>query len=222
MKIITKLIIFSVFITTNLSYAQTLNWANLQKEQRHIASLAIGLDYSLTLSVGYGYQLKTNFPIVVGAEYAMPSGKNLGDDFKTKVGGQVRWFRVGDFRFSTKVQGIFRRYENNYVRLNNFGADFSGVIGYYKPKWFLAGEVGFDKAIVTHFKHTEAMKENFAAKDGWYNPATGGNFYYGLQSGFSWRSHDLILKAGKIITQDFRTTPLLPFYAQIGYNLKIK
>lgn len=217
-----KLIIVFCFITISFSQAQTLNWTSLQKEHRHIANLTIGLDYGITLGVAYGYQLKTKLPIILGAEYSLPSGKNIGDDFKTKVGGQIRWIRAGDFQFSTKIQGVFRRFENNYVRLNNFGSDLSGVIGYYKPKCFLAGEVGFDKAIVTHFKHPDLMKENFAAKDGWYEPATGGNFYYGLQSGFSWRNHDLTIKAGKIITQDFKTEPILPFYIQLGYNLKIK
>lgn len=219
---IIKLIIVFCLITISFSHAQTLNWASLQKEQRHVGSVNIGLDYGVTFGLAYGYQLKTAIPIIIGGEYSLPSGKNIGDDFKTKVGGQIRWIRVGDFHFSTKVQGVFRRFENNYVRLNNFGSDLSGVIGYYKPKWFLAGEVGFDKAIVTHFKHPDLMKENFATKEGWYNPATGGSFYYGVQSGFSWRSHDLTLKAGKVITQEFKTEPLLPFYVQLGYNLKIK
>ncbi|GAB3523564.1 hypothetical protein [Emticicia fontis] len=217
-----KLFIILYLISINFSYAQTINWASLQKEQRHITSLDIGLDYGVTLSLAYHYQLKTALPIIIGAEFSLPSGNNIGDDFKTKVGGQIRWIHLGDFQLSTKIQGVFRRFENNYVRLNNFGSDFSGIIGYYQPKWFLASEVGFDKAIVTHFKHTDLMKENFAAKDGWYSPATGGNFYYGLQSGFSWRCHDLTLKAGKIITQDFKTEPLLPFYLQVGYNLKLK
>ncbi|RFS16151.1 hypothetical protein [Emticicia sp. C21] len=217
-----KLIIVFCFITISFSHAQTLNWASLQKEQRHITSINIGLDYGITLGIAYGYQLKAKLPVILVAENSLPSGKNIGDDFKTKIGGQIRWIRVGDLQFSTKVQGVFRRFQNNYARLNNFGSDLSGIIGYYKPKWFLAGEAGFDKAIVTHFKHPDLMKENFATKDGWYEPATGGNFYYGLQSGFSWRSHDLTLKAGKIVTQDFKTEPILPFYIQLGYNLKIK
>lgn len=217
-----KLIIVSSFIIVNLSHAQTLNWASLKKEQRHTVNVNLGLDYGITLGLAYGYQLKTTLPTVLGLEYSLPSGKNIGDDFKTKIGGQIRWLNVGNFTFSTKIHGVFRRFENNYVRLNNFGSDMAGIIGYYKPKWFIAGEVGFDKAIVTHFKHTDLMKEKFTAKDGWYLPATGGNFYYGLQSGFSWRNHDVTLKAGKIITQDFKTEPLLPFYVQLGYNLKLK
>jgi hypothetical protein len=220
MRTILLFIIFCCAITGSM--AQTFNWTSLQKDQRHIASINAGLDYGLTAAVAYHYQLKTRLPFVMGAMYSMPAGKNLMDDFKTKIGGQIRWIRVGDFHFSTAIYGVFRRYENNYARLTNFGCDITGAIGYYRTKWFLAGETGFDKAIVTHFKHSDLMKENFAARDGWYVPATGGNFYYGIQSGFSWRSHDIMIKAGRVISQDFKTAPLLPFYVQLGYNLRIR
>jgi hypothetical protein len=97
----------------------------------------------------------------------------------------------------------------------------SGVAGYYRPRWFVSGEAGFDKAIVTHFKHSEAYKNQYPhVINGWYEPATGGNFYYGLQTGVSFRKHDLYLRAGKILSQDFKTPPTLPLYAQIGYNIK--
>lgn len=217
-----QLIIILCIVTVGNAYSQTFNRASLQKDQRHIGSVNAGLDYGVTFGLGYGYQLKTMVPVVLTAEYSMPSGKHLIDDFKVRIGGQVRWLRVGDFHFSTKVQGVFRRYENNYARLTNFGSDVSGAIGYYKPKWFVAGEVGFDKAIVAHFKHSDLMKENFAAKDGWYMPATGGNLNYGIQSGFSWRRHDLTVRAGRVISQDFKKAPLLPFYLGLGCNLRMR
>ena len=97
------------------------------------------------------------------------------------------------------------------------------VAGYYKPKWFVAGEAGFDKAIVTQFKHKDLYKQNFpSVKDGWYEPATGGNFYYGLQTGLSFRRNDIYLKAGKILAEDFSTKPMVPFYLQFGYNIWLK
>ena len=103
----------------------------------------------------------------------------------------------------------------------NFGSDLSATAGYYKPKWLVAGEFGFDKALVTHFKHTNAFRENFPeVKDGWYQPATGGNFYYGVQAGYSFGANDITLNAGKVIQQDFKTEPTIPFYVQIGYNRK--
>lgn len=217
-----KLILALIFLIIYSSSAQTLNWASLQKKQKHLANVNVGLEYGVSAGIAYGYQLKTALPIVLGLEYTMPSGKNIGDDFKTKLGGQIRWFKLSDFNFNTRIQGVFRRFESNYVTLTNFGADVSGTLGYYKPRWFVAGEVGFDKAIVTHFKHSDLMNDNFVAKNGWYMPATGGNFYYGLQTGFSWKSHDVTLKIGKVVNQDFRTEPLLPLYAQVGYTLKMK
>ena len=194
----------------------------MKEENKHIVNANFGLEYGVIYGLGYGYQIKTRlFPIVVNVEYSFPSGNKILDDFKTKIGGQIRWIEFHDFQFSTKIHGVFRRYENDFVRLVNFGSDMSGIIGYYRPKLFVAGEVGFDKAIVTHFKHSKEYKDQYPdVVDGWYEPATGGNFYYGLQAGFSFRNQDICLRAGKILTQDFKTTPMVPFYGQLGYNIK--
>ena len=116
------------------------------------------------------------------------------------------------------MQGIFRRYESEYVRLVNFGSEFSTAIGYYKPRWYTAAEFGFDKAIITHFKHDNTIREYYPEiQDWWYIP-TGGNFFYGLQVGYSFKSCDLYLKGGKTITQDFKTTAMIPFYVNVGFN----
>src|SRR6218665_2665971 len=105
-----KLIIVFCLTVISASHAQTLNWASLKKEQRHIANLNLGLDYGITLGLAYGYQFKTTLPIVIELEYPLPSGKHISDDFKTKVGGQIRWVKSGDFQFSTKLPGVFRRF----------------------------------------------------------------------------------------------------------------
>jgi hypothetical protein len=202
---------------------QSINWGSLQKNERHIININSSLEYGWTFGLGYGYQLKTDLPIVLNAEYSFPGGNILVDDFKTKIGGQTRVAIIGNFLISAKVHGVFRRYENSLTTLVNFGSDMSAAAGYYRRKWHIAAEVGFDKAIVTHFKHSEVYKRNFPeVQDGWYEPATGGNFYYGVQAGFSFKHHDIYLKAGKTVTQDFKTTPLIPFYAQVGYNFKLK
>ena len=204
---------------SNYCFSQNINWASLDKEQRHVLNLNAGLDFGLTYGVAYGFQLKTSLPIVLNIEQAHPSGNRFLEDFKTKIGGQIRWFQAGDFQFSTKLQGIFRRFNNPVARLINFGSDLSSTFGYYKPKWYVAADVGFDKAIVTHFKHSNSYKEDFpTVQDGWYEPATGGDFYYGLQTGFSFKSNDLTLKFGNVLFQDFKTKPTIPFYAQLGFN----
>jgi hypothetical protein len=216
-----NLLIITVVFFQQITVAQDINWAALKEKQRHIVNLNTGLLNGLVFSAGYGYKLKTKLPVILNAEYSFPSGSNLLDDFKTKIGGQIRLYEVNDFQFSAKVQGVFRRYQNASVRMVNFGSDLSGVIGYYKPKWFVAGEFGFDKAIVTEFKHSESYRQTYPdVKDGWYQPATGGNAYYGIQTGYSFNSSDLYLKAGQQLSQDFKTKSAVPYYLQVGFNKK--
>ncbi len=216
-------IIFVILMVISFTApCQTINWATLKKDDRHLVNVHTGIEYSAMYALGYGHQIRNRwFPLVVQAEYSFPSGSKPLDDFKGRIGAQIQWAEYHNFRFSTGIHGVFRRYGNDFVRLLNFGSDMSGVVGYYRKHWYVAGEVGFDKAIVTHFKHKTKYKEQFpGVTDGWYEPATGGNFYYGLQAGGSIKRYDIYLRAGKMITQDFKTTPLVPFYAQIGCNVR--
>jgi hypothetical protein len=200
--------------------AQNFNW-NRIGDQTHIANINISADHALNYGAGYSYRIKSKLPVLLNAEYSFPSGNNLTDDFKIKTGAQVRWWRSGNFHFASKLQGIFRRYNNDYARLLNFGADLSGMAGFYKRRWFLAGELGFDKAIVTHFKHSDLYKSNFpGVKDGWYEPSTGGNIYYGILGGWSGKNKDVYLKLGKLTQQDLGSSPMLPVYAQLGFNFR--
>jgi hypothetical protein len=223
MKIFKPFIVFLLATCVHSVSAQTLNWSNLKKNQKHIANIHAGAEHGLIYGVTYGYHVKAARPIVLTAGYSFPAGKRLTDDFKTKIGGQINWHRSGNFYLSSQLQGVFRKFGNSYVRLLNFGADVSTTGGYYKKHWFAAGEVGFDKAIVTHFKHSDLYKANFpGVKDGWYEPSTGGNFYYGLLGGYSFKQTDLYLKAGKLVEQDFKTLPTIPIYAELGVNFKLK
>jgi hypothetical protein len=216
------LVILATIAIIDSVNAQTINWASMKEENKHIINASLGLEYGVIYGLGYGYHLNTRlFNIVPNVEYSFPSGNRIFDDFKTKIGVQISWVEVHNFHFITKIDGVFRRYENDMVRLINFGSDMSGIVGYYRHNWFVASEFGFDKAIVTNFKHSILYKDQFpGAVDGWYQPATGGNFYYGLQTGCSFKHNDIYLKVGKTITQDFKTKPMIPVYAQLGYNFR--
>lgn len=214
--------VFIVILTTSSLASQTVNWSTLNNKEKHRVNANIGTEYGVVFGLGYGYTINNRlFPIIIGSELSVPSGNTLLDDFKIKAGANVRWLTVQDIQFSTRVQGIFRRFENENVTIANFGLDMAGVIGYYRPRWFAGIEVGFDKAIVSHFQHSEHYKEIYPeVKNGWYEPATGGNFYYGLQGGYSFPHQDVYLKLGNIVSQDFTTKPQLPFFVQVGYNYK--
>jgi hypothetical protein len=199
-----------------------VNWENLKNNEKHILNINAGWEYSFVYGLSYGYHLDTKMPIILESSFSFASGEVIFDDFKTKIGGQINLYQIENFRFNTSLHGIYRRFGNPLLTLQNFGADATAIIGYYKPKWFVAGEFGFDQAIVTHFKHTDIYKEVYPdVKNGWYEPTTGGNFNFGIQAGYSFNRSDLTLRAGKIITEDFQTEPLIPFYFQIGYNYKL-
>lgn len=207
------MLLFTVF-----SWSQNTNWKSLSKTDKHIVSVSIGLDYGASIGVGYGYQLGTKMPIILATEVSLPFGNRRIDDFKARLGGQAMVAGYRDFMASVKAYAVFRRFENENARMFNFGSELSAVAGYYRPKYFISGEFGFDKAISTHIKHSGIMREYYPEiKNGWYVP-TAGNFFYGIQSGYSFSKNDLILKAGKIIAQDFETEPVFPYYVQLGLN----
>lgn len=217
--IIITVLLYSI---SNYCHAQSINWAGLKEEQRHLINLQLGIDYGVIYGLGYGYHLKSKLPLVINAEFSIPSGNKFFDDFKTKIGMHAKLLKVNNVAVSLNINGIFRRYENTLVSLSNFGGSANIIIGYYNPKWYVNGEFGFDKAIVTHFKHTDVYKNNFPeVKDGWYE-TTGGNAQLGMQIGYSFTKSDIYLKGGKTISQDFKTSPTIPIYVQLGYNLKLK
>jgi hypothetical protein len=211
-------IILFVLMISKTSSAQQINWRSLNSNQPHIVNVNMGWDYATGAGIGYGQKLNTGMPIILNIEYSFPFGDHLFDDFKTKLGGQAEILHIDQFSVSVKAYGIFRRYENNFARLLNFGSAFSTNFGYYKSNWYIAGEVGFDKAIATNIKNSEEMKTMYPdVQDGWYLP-TGGNFNYGIVSGYSFKNNDLYVKIGRTVTQDFKTAPTVPWYMQIGYN----
>lgn len=200
------------------AFSQNINWRAFKPEQRQIAYLQGGWDYGLGFGLGYGRKFNTRLPVLANAEYSFPAGERLFDDFKVRLGGQVQVLRSRSFSATVKVYCPFRRFENSQARLLNFGCELSGVLGLYRPRWFVAGEFGFDKAVATHVKHSPLARENYpGAQDGWYVP-TGGNFFYGLQAGFSFRRNDLSAKAGCLTSQGWHTAPFVPLYAQVAYT----
>lgn len=212
---------FTFVILPNL-YSQNINWESLQKSQKHIAHFNGHWDYALGFGAAYGYQLNSKIPVVLNASFSKPAGEKVLDDFKTRIGAQFRIVKINNFQVTASVQAIYRRYQNPLVRIQNFGSELGLNVGYFRSRFFIAGEFGFDKAILTNFKHAESFKINFDpdVRDGWYQPSTGGNFNYGIVSGYSFGQSDITFKIGMVLSQDLKTTPFVPFYAQLGYNFR--
>jgi hypothetical protein len=221
-KYIKAIIMSALLCSIKICVAQAVNWSALKPGQTNIINVQAGIEYGLETGIGYGHQLKSARPVVLFAGYSMPAGKNFFDDFKTRTGATLQFYQTGNFHFGAKMYGLFRRYENEFVRLLNFGSELAVNAGYYKSKWFVAAEAGFDKAIITHFKHSDIYKQIYPeVKDGWYEPTTGGNFYYGLQAGFSFCKTDFYINAGKLKSENGRPDPIVPFLLIVGINFKL-
>ncbi len=222
MKSITILFFALFFFFPSEYLTAQLNWGTISEEDKHIVSAKIAWDFGLAYELGYNYQLKSPIPVFLQASYSFPSGSNLFDDFKTKLGAQAKLLQYKEFHFSLGIYGLYRRFETPLALMHNFGGEINGAIGYYKPKWFVAAEAGFDKAIVTYFKHSNTYKAFIYSDvtDGWYKPTAGGHFNFGLQAGYSFKRNDIVFRFGKVIQQDFKGTPLIPYYFRLGYQRK--
>jgi hypothetical protein len=199
--------------------AQAIHWGPRQADSKQMIYLQTGLEYGLTYGAGYAYRLSTRWPAMLNADFSAPSGQKIVDDFKVRLGGQIQLLRIGDVHLSGQLYGVFRRLDNEFATLVNFGSEATAVVGYYRRAWFVAGEFGFDKAIVTNFQHTQAYRDVYpSVQDGWFEPATGGVYHYGLQTGVAFGRNGITLKAGRLVNQRWDNAPRLPYYATLGYS----
>lgn len=209
-------------MSLSVSYAQNFNWSSLEEDQKQMAYINFGFDYGVTAQFGYAHKADIFTPVIISFDYSMPMGKDLVDDFKMRLGFQKVVFQKNNFMLTTKVYGNFRRHQTQLVRMMSFGSEISGVVGYYKSRWHLAMEVGFDKAIATHLKQGAEMKENYGGiQDGWFVP-TGGNLFCGLQTSKTLgKTKELSLRLGILDAQFDDEDPLLPIYLQLGFVCKL-
>jgi hypothetical protein len=206
-----RVAVMIMMAVSEIGYSQNVNWRSLTAEPQDIIYLSAGYDFGAVAQLGYSRSFTMIKPVVVGLDYSFPMGRDLIDDFKVRLGAQVEIAAIGGFSATVKIASLFRRYQVELVRIVSFGADVAAVAGYYRPTWYAAGELGFDKAITSHLRHSEIMRANFPAiRDGWYVP-TGGHYYYGLQAGKTiGESFDLSFRVGAVKAQGKDENPYYP------------
>lgn len=204
------------------SSAQNINWSLQKNNAKYTAYSSFGFDHGATTQIGFGKYLETTKPIFIMADFSLPMGNQLVDDFKTRVGIQLPLLKANNFILTAKIQAIMRRHETKLVRMFNFGSDTNIAVGYYKKSWHIAGEIGFDKSINTHLKHSKAMQENYPGiSDGWFLPS-GGHYYLGLQTGkYVSTQFEINMRMGITNAQFEDQNSLLPFYCQLGVNYTV-
>ncbi len=170
---------------------------------RNFAYASVGFDPALIASAGYVRTVPVfGHAFELGGEAGVVAAGWDARDFRARAQVRTSLLRLGVFRIVGSAAFVARGTENTLHRAFNFGSDFTGNAGLYTSRWFLAGEFGFDKAIITHLTHSDWYRRNVYAdaKDGWYLTG-GGTFHYGVTGGIALGPAEIALRAGWLRTE---------------------
>ena len=181
---------------------------------------SFGADPALVTTIGYsrvvpvlGHHFQLGAEVAIGA-----TGLDVRDS-RARLGVQTSIASTGPLHLTGTAAFVTRTTENSIFTGLNFGADVGGTVGVYRSGWFVAGEAGFDKAIVTHLRHTDWYRDNFYpdARDGWYLTG-GGTARYGFAAGVAIGPVEVAGRAGWLLTEK-RNELVTPGYATFGVGL---
>ena len=184
------------------------------------AYASFGADPALVTTVGYarvvpvlGHRFQLGGEVAIGA-----TGFDV-DDSRVRLQVQTSMVSTGPLHVTGSAAFVTRTTANSIYQGLNFGADVAATVGVYRRGWFVAGEAGFDKAIVTHVRHSDWYRDNFYpdAKDGWYLTG-GGTARYGFAAGVAIGAVELVGRAGWLRTEK-RNELLTPGYATLGVGV---
>lgn len=205
-------------LTFATSHAQDINWRALNNTPAHLVALQLGADYGTYYGITYGYAFqKGALPLAVGADFSLPFGDQLADDWKLNLNVQAELWHSNAWSLTVKPELTLRRYASDIATVFNVGAGATAVFGLVKPRWGIVGEANYNAALASNIRH-DRLKEYYPdIRDGWYGN-TGGNFQFGLRAQYTIHTWSAFLKLGKTYAQDFKDNPTLPFY----FNLAVQ
>jgi hypothetical protein len=167
-------------------------------DQRSFAYASIALDPSVVASVGY---LRT-VPVFghdwqLGAEGGVVAAGWAARDFRGRAQVRTSLVHVGPLHVVGSATFSASSSENTLRRAFNFGSDFTGTAGLYRRGWFLAGELGLHKTIMTRVAHSDWYRRNVdaAARDGW-SMTGGGTVNYGVTGGLTIGPAEIAARGG--------------------------
>jgi hypothetical protein len=197
------LAVVAVLMTSNPASAYAQFNVERFSSPRTVYFGGAGLDPAVLATAGIGRVLSVGQrPLLAYLESSIAMGDLDLRDYRARLGVQASMLSWRDMRLTGNVAFVTRGTRNPIFDATSMGADVGGTIGMYRPRWFVAGEAGYDKAIITHLAHSDQYRTQYYAdaKDGWYID-TGGIRRFGLVGGISRGRWDLVLRAGVPRTQ---------------------
>jgi len=215
------LVALAVLALPRPSAAFSLNYGAIEPEQKQVVTVGGGLESAFAASLGYGRVAHGyGWTSVVGADLTMVMVD--ASDFKLRVGASMPVARSGPWMLTVKCLPLVRGAHDVLGRMTSLGVEAGGGGGFFGRHWFVAADLGVDWAATTYIAHSERYRTTVYAdaKDGWYG-STGTRAVYGLYGGYSWRTVDLVLRAGQARDLEGGIW-YIPFYATIGINVRLR
>jgi hypothetical protein len=213
--------VFGLLLTALVARDAAAQWnvARLDDGPNRVYSV-VGLDPAVVTGLGYARVVRLlGHRFQLGGDVGIAVAEPDTRDFRAQLHVFTSILHWRSLHLTGSAAFITRGTENSIYRGLNFGADFTGAAGVYRPGWFVAGEFGFDKAVITHVTHSDWYRRYFYAdaKDGWYLNA-GGTFHYGLTAGATLGRAELVGRYGWLRTEDFNAV-VPPMYASLGVGV---
>lgn len=194
--------------------------STVEPEQKQVVLVSDGLESAFAAGVGYGRIVRgSGWLSLVGGDLTMVMVD--ANDYRLRLGATAALAEGSSWRLTARLFPLLRGAHNELSTLTSLGVESGLGGGYFGRHWFGAADLVLDLAAATHIVHTERYRTTIYAdaRDGWYS-TTGARLVYGLYGGYSWRSVDLVLRAGQ--SRDLNLGVwYIPFYATVGINLRL-
>lgn len=213
---------FIIFGFINASNAQILP-NKLDLNQNKIA-IQVSMDPTPLITVGYfqNYEIMSN-QVVAEISLAVPAFLFDFKHYRLELGGQFIPFSYGNWEIVSRSVITSVGTSTVMFDANNLGFSQSLLPGYYGEKWFITGEAGFTKHLITHLEHSEWYTDNVYpdAESGWYK-STGGKFDFGMQTGYAFNDQfGLAVRIGINKTETLKDPFWVPFYVGVSTDVSL-
>jgi hypothetical protein len=184
---------------------------------RHRIHATAGVDPAVITAVGYSYTRPVmGRPVQVGIEGGVVAASMDANDFRARLQAGLSVVQWKSLHVNASGAFVTRGTKNNLYKAITMGADVGTTVGMYTPRWFVAGETGYDKSVVTRLTHSDWYRTHFYpdAKSGWYVD-TGGTWRFGGIAGVALGKTELVVRAGVPRTRRGNSIGV-PYYASLG------
>jgi hypothetical protein len=199
---------------------------NLAGPETKTVYLNLGLDPAFVAGVGYTQSfsipaIKRDLTLI--ADFAVPIFLPDLKDYQLQVGSRIPVIGYKGLELVNRLNLKLSGNQTWMFYATGLSLEEGVLLGYFHPRFFVAGEFDYTKFLVTYYQHTDEYRERYFenAQDGWY-ANTGGIFTVGVQTGFSIGKHlELGLRVGVFKTERWNSPNASPALANLTVNYRL-